>query len=110
MSRRRDEQVPSWSRSHLDLRPRETLDFAVNLNTHSVDLSMDLAPLATLTTDNDLSVQALQWDAPSGGHHLSGTLSFPASLENTSLLSGAQELTLILVDLDVPERVFIWQK
>jgi hypothetical protein len=90
--------------------PGETLDFAVSLNTHSVDLSMDLAPLASLSTDAGLSVQALTWDAPSGGHHLSGTLSFPASLDDASLLSGAGKLTLTLVNLDVPERIFVWKK
>jgi hypothetical protein len=90
--------------------PGETLDFAVSLNTHSVDLSMDLVALAMLTTDTGLSVQALEWDAPSGGHHLSGKLTFPASIDNTPLLSGAQKLTLTLVNLDAPERIFVWEK
>jgi hypothetical protein len=34
------------------------LEFTVVLNTHSIDLSMDLAPLATMTTDTGLSVAA----------------------------------------------------
>lgn len=90
--------------------PSDTLDFSVSLNTHSVDLSMDLAPLAMLTTDGGLSVPALKWDAPSGGHHVSGKLSFPASSDGTPLLSGAQKLTLTLIDLDAPQRVFVWEK
>src|SRR4030065_2344583 len=40
----------------------ETIKFEIALDTHSLDLSMDLAPLATLTTDNGQSVQATQWD------------------------------------------------
>ncbi len=43
----------------LNLRNAEQmLDFEVVLNTHSVDLSMDLAALATLQTDNGYMVQA----------------------------------------------------
>jgi len=38
--------------------PADTLDFDITMNTHSVDLSMDLATLATLTTDTGVTVQA----------------------------------------------------
>lgn len=37
----------------------DTLEFDVSMNTHSVDLSMDLAQLATLTTDTDIGFQIL---------------------------------------------------
>lgn len=89
--------------------PGETLEFEVGLNTHSVDLSMDLAPMATLTTDTGASVQASQWDAPSGGHHASGKLVFPSVVNGKPFLEGAKELTLTIVGLDVPERVFWWE-
>lgn len=46
----------------------ETIDFQVAMNTHSVDLSMDLAALATLSTDTGYTVQAVLWEAPAGGH------------------------------------------
>jgi hypothetical protein len=88
--------------------PGESLEFEVGLNTHSVDLSMDLASLATLTTDTGKTVQASQWDAPSGGHHVSGKLIFPASVDGKSILEGAKKLTLTIKDLDAPERVFSW--
>jgi hypothetical protein len=88
----------------------ETLDFEVALNTHSVDLSMDLAALATLTTDAGRTVQAGAWQAPSGGHHVEGTLSFPAAVDGVSLLDGAKKLTLKLVDLDAAERTFTWER
>jgi hypothetical protein len=89
--------------------PEETLIFEVTLNTHSVDLSMDLATLATLSTDTGKSVQAATWDAPRGGHHVEGKLSFPASVDGQPLLEGAKTLTLIIKDLDAPERVLIWE-
>lgn len=88
--------------------PAQTLDFQVSLETHSVDLSMDLATLASLTTDTGLVVQASAWSGPIGGHHVSGTLSFPSSLNGKPLLEGATKLTLTIKDLDAPERVFIW--
>ena len=89
--------------------PGETLDFEVALNTHSVDLGMDLAQNAFLTTDSGLTVSAVKWDAPSGGHHVSGTLSFPANLDDQVVLEGAGQVTLTIRNVDAPERVFIWE-
>jgi hypothetical protein len=89
--------------------PGETLDFDVFLNTHSVDLSMDLAELATLTTDNGQIVQASRWDAPRGGHHVEGMLSFPANIGGDFLLADVTRITLTIVDLAAPERVFVWE-
>ena len=87
---------------------QDTLKFEVTLDTHSIDLSMDLAALATLTTDTGQSVPAAVWDTPLGGHHVSGTLSFPSKVDGKALLDGASKLTLIIKDVDSPERVFAW--
>ncbi len=87
----------------------DTLDFNVAMNTHSVDLSMDLSKLATLTTDTGISVQANRWDAPGGGHHASGTLSFPATKDAKSILSGASKISITIVNVDAPSRTFEWQ-
>jgi len=89
--------------------PGETLDFEVSLNTHSVDLGMDLAQNAFLTTDTELTVSAVKWDAPSGGHHVSGVLSFPVSLDDQGVLEGAGQVTLTIRNVDVPERIFTWK-
>lgn len=89
--------------------PGETLDFEVSMDTHSVDLSMDLTALATLTTNTELTASAVGWDAPRGGHHVSGKLSFPASVNGISLLQGATELILTLRNVDAPERIFKWE-
>jgi len=88
--------------------PGESLDFEVVLDTHSVDLSMDLAQLATLTTDTGATVGAQIWDAPRGGHHVEGVLSFPATSGGQEVLRGASILRLTLLGLDVPERSFEW--
>lgn len=89
--------------------PADTLEFDVAMNTHSVDLSMDLAALSTLSTDNGITVQASKWDAVPGGHHVEGKLIFPSAQDGTSILDGASKLTLTIVDVDVPSRVFEWE-
>ncbi len=86
-----------------------TLDFDVAMNTHSVDLSMDLAPLATIVTDTGTTVQAAKWEATPGGHHVSGKLIFPATQDGKGVLEGASKLTLTIVNVDAPSRVFEWQ-
>jgi len=85
-----------------------SLDFEVVMNTHSVDLGMDLASLATLEADNGRSVSATLWDATPGGHHVSGTLSFPVTADEALLLDNATRLTMTIRDVDAPERVFTW--
>lgn len=89
--------------------PGDTLIFDVSMNTHSVDLSMDLAQLAVLSTDTGKTVQATQWDAPRGGHHLEGKLSFPSTLDGKNLLDGAKSVTLTLNNVDAAARIFTWQ-
>lgn len=90
--------------------PSETLYFEIALNTHSVDLSMDLAAMAVLQTENGLHLVGDAWDAPLGGHHVTGLLSFVISDDNYYLLQEAQELSLVIFGLDVPERIFVWHK
>jgi hypothetical protein len=88
--------------------PGQTLDFQVSMNTHSVDLSMDLATLATLATDAGLQAEAISWDGALGGHHVSGTLSFPATVNGKPLLEGASQLRLTIRSVDANARIFTW--
>ncbi len=88
--------------------PGDTLEFEVSMNTHSVNLNMDVATLATLTTDNGNTAHGEAWDGGAGGHLVSGMLSFPASVNGKSILDGASTLTLIIKNIDAPERVFTW--
>ena len=89
--------------------PADTLEFDVAMNTHSVDLGMDLAQLATLSTDTGLTIQAEKWDATPGGHHVDGKLIFPSAQNGTSFLEGASTLTLTIVNVDAASRVFEWE-
>ena len=69
--------------------------FAIVLDTHSVDLSLDLAAAATLDVDGtEWTVEG--WDGSgSGGHHRQGTLRFtpqgPASGTARLTISGLPE-------------------
>lgn len=89
--------------------PGDTIDFDISMNTHSVDLSMNLAMLSTLTTDTGKAVTPLMWEAPMGGHHVSGMLSFPADSDGLRVLEDAQKVTLSIKNVDAPERAFTWQ-
>jgi hypothetical protein len=89
--------------------PADTVEFDVAMNTHSVDLSMDLATLSTLSTDTGFTVQASKWDAVPGGHHVEGRLIFPSAQDGKSILEGTTNLTLTIVNVDAPSRVFEWE-
>ncbi len=89
--------------------PGDTLDFDVSMNTHSVDVSWDLAAQSVLSTDTGLEVNGLNWPL-GGGHHYEGTLTFPAeTADGKALLEGAKTLTLTIRDTGVTKRVFVWE-
>lgn len=89
--------------------PTDTFEFNVVMTTHSIDLNMDLATLSTLTTDTGVSVESTLWDAPLGGHHVEGKLIFPATKDGKPILEGATKLTLTIINVDAPTRVFEWE-
>jgi hypothetical protein len=86
--------------------------FTVVLDTHAVDLDRyDLRQLAVLRTDQGQEVQPSGWDAPPGGHHRQGTLTFPATAADGSPLADPSVRTIEVVIrgvAGVPERIFRW--
>ena len=86
--------------------------FAVALDTHSVDLDgIDLRTLAVLRTSDGREAQPTSWNAPKGGHHREGELTFPATATDGSPLNGATTETITLTIRDiagVAERSFQW--
>ncbi|MEO7910400.1 MAG: hypothetical protein ABIV47_12195 [Roseiflexaceae bacterium] len=86
--------------------------FDVVLDTHAVDLDgYDLQQLAILRIDGAREIQPTGWDAPKGGHHRAGTLTFPATAADGSALIVPDTRTIELVIHDiagVTERVFRW--
>ena len=90
----------------------DTVAFQVVLDTHSVNLDgFDLAQLAVLRTPSGEEIAPLAWEAPAGGHHREGTLSFPAVAGDGSPLMQPDGGSLLLVIRDVAgvaERTFSW--
>jgi hypothetical protein len=86
--------------------------FSVTMDTHSGSLDgYDLAQLTVLRTASGQEVTPASWDAPSGGHHRKGTLTFPGSGPDGTPLIGAGNgpVTVIIRDVaGVGERVFTW--
>lgn len=86
--------------------------FSVAMNTHTVDLgAFDLKQLAVLRLDGGREVQPTSWDGPKGGHHSSGTLTFPATASDGTPLIAPNTRTIELIIRDVagvPERIFRW--
>ncbi len=60
--------------------------FALVLDTHSVELDMDLAAAATLTVDGRDAGTASWAGQEPGGHHREGTLTFAADASDGSIL------------------------
>lgn len=90
--------------------PSDLIEFGISLNTHSVDLNMDLVQLVSLETNTGLIIPALSWVGPVGGHHLQGVLSFPAEYNGILVMEGVTQMAITIQDVDVPERVFTWQR
>ena len=86
--------------------------FTVAMDTHSVDLDRyDLRQLAVLRTDQGQEIQPTGWDAPKGGHHREGTLTFPATTADGQPFLGPNTRSVELVIRNVagvPERILRW--
>ena len=86
--------------------------FTIVLDTHAVNLDgYDLGQLATLRTDQGIEAAPIGWDAPAGGHHRQGALTFPPTQPDGSpVLTGETRLVeLSIRDVGgVPETVLKW--
>ncbi len=86
-----------------------TLDFAVSLDTHTVELNYDLAQLAVLTDNLGNEYTPAAWTPEkSDGHHVGGLLSFA---DRAGIVQAdVTELTLNVKDVaGVAERLFTWK-
>lgn len=80
-------------------------EFAVTLDTHSVELTDDMTQAAQLISDSGAEYAPRSWSGdPAGGHHRSGTLTFaPPAPESAAV-------TLAIRNVGgVAERLFTWQ-
>jgi hypothetical protein len=81
----------------------------VALDTHSVDLDgFDLTQLARVRLDGGAWIPATTWDAPKGGHHRAGTLSF-GSLD-PQVFASARVIELEVRDVAGPSHLLRWER
>jgi len=88
-----------------------TLDFAIELNSHSQEIDIDLTKTASLTiADSSLNPAAWETATPKG-HHIQGVLQFSRTAEDGSaLLADATEISLVIGGLPGDaERTFTWE-
>ena len=92
--------------------PGAGLIFDVVMDTHAVDLDgFDLAQLAALRVDGAREVHPASWNAPKGGHHRQGILTFPSTAGDGSpfITADTRAIELVIRDVaGVPERVLRW--
>lgn len=77
--------------------------FEVTLDTHSVELTDDLAEVSFLVDENGKTFKALGWEGdPPGGHHISGILKY-------SPISPGPDNIELRIKLNSKERSFKWK-
>ncbi|MEX2442518.1 MAG: YncE family protein [Alkalispirochaeta sp.] len=81
--------------------------FSVSMNTHSVNLDFDLTERAILRDAGGEEYRPSGWDAPAGGHHVSGTLRFD-DVDDDALREGGSYQIVITGVAGAPERAFRW--
>lgn len=86
-----------------------TASARVTLDTHSVDLDgFDLKELAHVRLDAGAWVAPTLWDAPKGGHHRAGTLTF-GSLDPATI-AAARVVELEIRNVGVPSHLLRWER
>jgi rhodanese-related sulfurtransferase len=80
-----------------------TLDFSVVMDSHSGSLPLDVAKVASAMGPSGAAIPATAWNGGRGGHHLTGTLSFPSGT-----LRSTAPLTLTLRGDGSGQLVFVW--
>ena len=92
----------SFKVTPLDFNINNQLKFKIEIDTHTGSLDFDLTKISVLDDGESNKYQPLNWDGPGpGGHHLSGTLSFPKLASQTKMI----KLTIE----DVYLRIFEWE-
>jgi len=82
----------------------EQVKFYIVINTHQGSLDFDIREISVLEDKEGNTYKPVSWEgSPSGGHHMSGFLTF-------SKLNGETDyIKLTVKDIyDVPERAFVW--
>lgn len=86
----------------VEVTPLSSTKYQISLNTHSVDLDLDFTKIIKLKDDLGNMYEALYWSGSSGGHHLSGEVTFP------KITDQARGVTIIISDIEGEVLNFEW--
>ncbi|MBI4037036.1 hypothetical protein HY385_01290 [Candidatus Daviesbacteria bacterium] len=84
------------------LSDNQPASFQMAFDTHSVPLEFDLLKVSKLTDDQGNIYQPVSWSGGSGGHHLSGILTFPK-------IGNVKSIELIVTGVAGVDRIFKWE-
>jgi len=76
----------------------------IDFTTHQGNLDFDMTKISYLLDDKNNKYIPASWDGGSGGHHLSGTLSFSEPIKDTKTIKFTIENVY-----NVEKREFFWQ-
>lgn len=87
----------------------DSLVFSVAMDTHSVSLDQyDLGKLTILRDDTANEYRPISWKSAPGGHHRSGTLTFP--LPDSLSQGRIKYVEIVIRDVaGIKERVLRWE-
>ncbi len=97
-----DEKQVAVSATPKTLSSSQNVVFDVAMNNHMYELSYDLAKTAVLTDSSGNTYKPLSWNGSTGGHHVSGQLTFP------KLAPDASQVSLTLPGIVGVDRTFSW--
>lgn len=97
-----DEKEVAVSVTPESLSSSQDVKFTITMNNHQYELSYNLAKTASLTDNKGNTYKPISWNGSTGGHHVSGQLTFP------KLQEGTGSVKLILPDIIGVDRVFDW--
>lgn len=86
----------------LKLSSKESPEFDIVLDTHSVNLDKSLKDISVLEDDKGNMYSPISWSGGIGGHHIEGNLVFP------SLSKDAKSVKLTIKQIGGVDRIFNW--
>ncbi|OGH15136.1 MAG: hypothetical protein A2860_00065 [Candidatus Levybacteria bacterium RIFCSPHIGHO2_01_FULL_37_33] len=86
----------------LKLSSKENAEFAIVLNTHSVNLDKSLKEITVLEDDKGNIYNPISWSGGTGGHHIEGNLVFLPFSNKT------KSVKLTIKQIGRVDRIFKW--
>jgi|GEM_PF-2520971 len=87
----------------IDLSPQSSQwKFDVSMNTHSIELDQDMIKSSVLIDSDGAEYKPVEWQGPTGGHHLEGMLIF------NKIVSAPKQIKLKIVGVAGTVRIFTW--